>query len=42
MESFHQMLPEDEVFMCGVVTLLGIVVGVLARLVVGLRERSHA
>ncbi len=39
MESFHQMLPEDEILMCGVVLLLGIVAGALARLAAAWRER---
>jgi len=33
------MLPEDEVFMCGLVLLMGVVFGVAARLVAALRER---
>jgi hypothetical protein len=39
MERLHQMLPEDEVFMCGLVLLVGIVLGAAARGLAALRER---
>lgn len=39
METFHQMLPEDEILLCGVVLLCGIVAGALARLAAAWRER---
>jgi hypothetical protein len=39
MESFHQMLPEDEILMCGVVLLLGILAGAVVRLAAAWRER---
>jgi hypothetical protein len=42
MDRLHQMLPEDEVFMCGLVLLAGIVIGAAARLLVALRERRSA
>jgi hypothetical protein len=43
METVHQMLPEDEVIMCGTVLLLGIVLGVAARLVASMvRQRRSA
>jgi len=39
MESFHQMLPEDEILLCGVVLLLGILAGAVTRLAAAWRER---
>ena len=39
MERLHEMLPEDEVIMCGLVLLIGVVVGVAARWLATLRER---
>ena len=42
MESIHYMLPEDEVFMCGLVLLQGVVIGVVVRLVVALSQRRSA
>ncbi len=42
MEHLHQMLPEDEIFMCGVVLLYGILAGAAARLVLAWRERRAA
>ena len=39
MERFHEMLPEDEVLMCGLVLLVGIVFGAAARWLAALRER---
>ena len=42
MNDFHQMLPEDEILLCGLTLLLGVVSGLLARLVVAVRERRTA
>ena len=43
MEPLHQMLPEDEILLCGAVLLLGLVLGAVTRLVVALvRERRAA
>ena len=43
MEPLHQMLPEDEILLCGAVLLLGLVLGAVTRLVVTLvRERRTA
>ena len=42
MDPQHLMLPEDEVFMCGVVLLYGFIVGVAIRLIVAWRERRTA
>jgi hypothetical protein len=39
MDRLHEMLPEDEVFMCGLVLLVGLVVGAAARFLLSLRER---
>ncbi|GEM_PF-3593629 len=39
MGTLHQMLPEDEVLLCGVVLLLGMLAGALARLAAAWRER---
>ena len=39
MDILHRMLPEDEIFLCGVVLLCGIVLGAAARLIVAWRER---
>ncbi len=39
MERLHEMLPEDEVFLCGLVLLLGVVIGAAARWLAALRER---
>jgi hypothetical protein len=36
MEPLHQMLPEDEILLCGSVLLLGIVLGAVIRLVVAM------
>jgi hypothetical protein len=39
----HVMIPEDEILLCGVVLLLGIVLGVAARLTASvLRQRRSA
>jgi len=42
MEGLHVMLPEDEVFLCGVVLLYGFLIGAAIRLVVAWRERRTA
>lgn len=42
MDNIHQMLPEDEIILCGSVLLLGIVAGALVRLVFSWRERGNA
>ena len=42
METLHMMLPEDEIFLCGVVLLCGFVIGVAARLIVAWRQRRTA
>ena len=43
MEPIHEMLPEDEILLCGAVLLLGLVLGVVARLIVAFaRERRSA
>jgi hypothetical protein len=34
MEPFHVMLPEDEIFLCGMVLLYGVVAGFVLRAVV--------
>ncbi len=39
MDKLHEMLPQDEVFMCGLVLLIGIVVGAAARCLAALGER---
>jgi hypothetical protein len=39
MERLHEMLPEDEVLMCGLVLLIGVVIGALARCLAALGER---
>jgi hypothetical protein len=43
MESVHQMLPEDEILLCGSVLLLGLVLGAVTRLIVAMvRQRRSA
>jgi hypothetical protein len=42
MEAFHQMLPEDEILLCGAVFLYGILAGAIVRLVAAWRERRTA
>jgi hypothetical protein len=39
MDHLHEMLPQDEVFMCGLVLLIGVVIGAAARGLAALRER---
>jgi hypothetical protein len=42
MDALHVMLPEDEIFLCGVVLLYGFVIGAAARLVAAWRARRAA
>jgi hypothetical protein len=42
MDQIHQMLPEDEIFLCGLILLLGVVTGAVARLVAAWRQRRVA
>lgn len=42
MEPLHVMLPEDEIFMCGMVLLYGVLIGAAARVVVALRKERAA
>ncbi len=42
MDPLHVMLPEDEIFLCGVVLLYGFLVGAAVRLVAAWRERRTA
>lgn len=43
MEPIHEMLPEDEIILCGATLLLGLVLGVVARLMLAfVRERRSA
>ena len=42
MELVHVMLPEDEIFLCGMVLLYGYLIGAAIRLVVAWRERRTA
>ena len=42
MEPMHYMFPEDEIFLCAMVLVYGIVAGAVARLVVAWRERRTA
>jgi hypothetical protein len=39
MEPGHLMLPEDEIFLCGVVLLYGFILGAAARLIAAWRGR---
>jgi hypothetical protein len=39
MDRLHEMLPEDEILMCGLVLLVGVVIGSAARWLAALRER---
>ncbi len=38
MDALHAMLPEDEIFLCGIFLLAGFVFGAVARLVVAWKE----
>ena len=42
METFHRMLPEDEIFLCGVALLVGLVLGVMYGVVKVWRARRTA
>jgi hypothetical protein len=42
MDAFHQMLPEDEILLCGMVFLIGLVTGGLCRLIAAWRGRRIA
>jgi hypothetical protein len=42
MDPLHLMLPEDEVFLCGMVLLYGFILGSVARLVKTWWERRTA
>jgi hypothetical protein len=42
MDTLHQMLVEDEIVLCGLTLLLGIVTGALARCFAALRGRRLA
>jgi hypothetical protein len=42
MDPLHVMLPEDEIFLCGMVLLYGFIGGALIRLIVALFERRTA
>jgi hypothetical protein len=42
METLHRMLPEDEIFLCGVALLVGLVLGVMYGVVKVWRARRTA
>jgi hypothetical protein len=42
MNALHEMLIEDEIVFCGLVLLLGVIAGALARTTIWLRERRAA
>jgi hypothetical protein len=42
MDTLHEMLIEDEIIFCGLVLLLGIVTGAVARCIIALRGRRIA
>lgn len=42
MDTFHRMLPEDEIFLCGVALLAGVVLGIMYGLVKAWRARRTA
>ena len=42
METFHHMLPEDEILLCGAIFVIGLVTGGLVRLIAAWRERRVA
>jgi hypothetical protein len=39
MNHLHEMLIEDEIIMCGVVMLSGIIAGIISRVVYAVRQR---
>jgi hypothetical protein len=42
MDMLHVMLPEDEIFLCGMVLLYGFIIGGSARLIAALWQRRAA
>jgi hypothetical protein len=42
MDALHEMLVEDEIVFCGLMLLLGVVSGAVARVIASLRERRVA
>jgi hypothetical protein len=42
METLHRMLPEDEIFLCGMALLAGVILGVLLGVVRAWRDRRTA
>jgi hypothetical protein len=42
MDVLHVMLPQDEIFLCGMVLLYGVVIGGVARLIAAWRQRRAA
>jgi hypothetical protein len=43
MDPVHEMLPEDEIILCGVVLAFGLVLGIATRLLVAfVRDRRSA
>lgn len=40
MDKLHEMLPEDEIFLCGLVLFCGFLAGMVVRLMVRRRERK--
>jgi len=42
MNQLHQMLPEDEILLCGLTLLVGIGVGALARMLFALLQRRSS
>jgi hypothetical protein len=42
MNALHEMLVEDEILFCGLVLVLGAVMGAVARLIASVRERRVA
>lgn len=41
MELMHVMVPEDEIFLCGMALLYGVVVGVVFGLIAAWREKKR-
>ena len=41
MDAVHQMLVEDEILFCGLVLLLGVAAGGVARFVMAIRNRRR-
>jgi len=42
MDGLHEMLIEDEIVLCGLTLLFGILSGAVARFIAGIRERRAA